>query len=128
MKLYFNPRYVLPTLVLLLVEILIGIFVEDRIIRPYGGDVLVVILIYTFLRIWISADAMVLAFGVLIFSFIVELTQALGLVYWLGLGDYQLAVIIMGNSFAWLDLFAYFIGYLIIIIWEIKRVKLYFKY
>ncbi len=47
-----NPRirYLTMFLFLLLTELFIGIFVHDRFIRPYAGDVLVVILIYTFLR------------------------------------------------------------------------------
>ena len=44
-------RYVL--FVILVVEIIIGIYVRDNFVRPYMGDALVVVLIYCFIRIFI---------------------------------------------------------------------------
>ena len=41
----------IATIILLVVEVLIALFVHDSIIRPYLGDVLVVVVIYTFARI-----------------------------------------------------------------------------
>ena len=46
-------RFLLLTALLFLTELFIGAFVHDRLIRPYVGDMLVVVLIYTFLRIFI---------------------------------------------------------------------------
>ena len=40
--------YGIATIILLVVEVLIALFVHDSIIRPYLGDVLVVVVIYTF--------------------------------------------------------------------------------
>ena len=42
----FRPIYFYWTIVLFFVEVLIALFVHDGIIRPFLGDVLVVILIY----------------------------------------------------------------------------------
>ena len=45
--------YGVATLVIFLVEFLIARYVHDSFIRPYVGDVLVVILLYTFVRIFV---------------------------------------------------------------------------
>jgi len=42
----FNKKFFLLTVFLFIVELYIGFFVQDDFIRPYGGDFLVVILIY----------------------------------------------------------------------------------
>ena len=46
--------YGIATFILLIIEVLIALFVHDAFIRPYIGDVLVVIVIYTFVRIFIQ--------------------------------------------------------------------------
>ena len=45
MRFYFNNQYLFLTLVFLAIEIGIALFVNDDLIRPFAGDVLVVILI-----------------------------------------------------------------------------------
>ncbi len=45
-----NKRYLAIFLILLIIEVFIALFVHDNFIRPYIGDVLVVIVIYTFIR------------------------------------------------------------------------------
>ena len=44
--------YPIAMVIIFLVEVCIALFVRDRFIRPYVGDMLVVVLIYTFLRIF----------------------------------------------------------------------------
>ena len=39
--------YAIATVVLLLIEVLIAVYVHDAFVRPYIGDVLVVVVIYT---------------------------------------------------------------------------------
>ena len=46
-----RAAYLTAFLALLCIEILIGAFVHDAFVRPYVGDVLVVILIYCLIRI-----------------------------------------------------------------------------
>ena len=50
-------------------------FVHDRFIRPYAGDVLVVILIYTFLRALFPHGVKNLVWYVLLFAVSVEILQ-----------------------------------------------------
>ena len=45
--------YAIATVILLLTEVLIALYVHDAFVRPYIGDVLVVIVIYTFIRIFV---------------------------------------------------------------------------
>ena len=39
--------YAIATVILLLIEVLIAVYVHDAFVRPYIGDVLVVVVIYT---------------------------------------------------------------------------------
>ena len=41
-------------LVLMAVETLIALYVHDRVVRPYVGDMLVVLVVYCFVRISVS--------------------------------------------------------------------------
>ena len=45
--------YGAAAVVLLAAEILIALFVRDAFVRPYGGDILVTVLICCFLRIFL---------------------------------------------------------------------------
>ena len=95
--------------VLLAAEFAIGLFVHDRFIRPYFGDVLIVILLYMLVRFFLPRKAMPLAAGIFLFAVVVELTQILPLVDVLGIRNRYLRVL-MGNSFAWGDIVAYLAG------------------
>ncbi|MEO8150795.1 MAG: DUF2809 domain-containing protein [Bacteroidia bacterium] len=88
---------------------------HDRIIRPYVGDLLVVIFIYCFLKSFLNVAVMPLAISVLLFSFFVEITQYFGLIYYLNLENNKLALAILGKSFKWLDIIAYTVGILVVL-------------
>ncbi len=45
-----NKKYIISFLILFIIEALIALFVHDNFIRPYIGDILVIILMYTFIR------------------------------------------------------------------------------
>src|SRR3954467_13055417 len=83
----FRKRYFILALFLLLIEVLIALFLHDGIIRPYIGDFLVVILIYCFIRSFISARVLPTAIGVLIFAYAIESLQYLDLIGRLGLRE-----------------------------------------
>jgi len=109
-RFYFNSKYLIASIVLLAIEILIAIYVNDRFIRPYVGDFLVVILLYTMIRTIWNGRVKAVAYSVLVFSFLLEFLQYFKLVDMLGLGHIKLARILIGTSFAWEDLVAYFLG------------------
>ncbi|MCW5910752.1 MAG: DUF2809 domain-containing protein [Cyclobacteriaceae bacterium] len=50
----FNRNYLVWSLAIFIAEVLIALFVHDSFIRPYVGDVLVVILIYCFVKSFID--------------------------------------------------------------------------
>lgn len=91
---------------------------DDAIIRPYGGDFLVVILIYCFVRTFFDTPVLRTAIGVLLFSYFIEITQYFHLVNLLGLQDCKIARIVMGTYFSFVDMLAYTLGILLVLIIE----------
>jgi hypothetical protein len=115
----FNLKYLILTIILFLTEVVIALFIKDTIIRPFIGDVLVVVLIYCFLRIFLQIDYRKLAFGVLLFAFTIEILQYFDYVKLLGLENNRVLSTAMGRTFERLDFAAYFVGFLLILIAEI---------
>ena len=111
----FNLRYFLLAIGLFIIEVLIALYMHDRIIRPYIGDLLVVILIYCFVKAFVNTRVFKTAVAVLVFSYAVEVTQYFKLVEVIGLGKSRLARIILGSSFEWVDMLAYTAGILIVL-------------
>ena len=105
-----NTRYFFLTLFLLSIEVLIALFINDTFVRPFLGDVLVVMLIFSAIRIFYSGKKRNLAIFVLLFSFFVEFSQYFRLIEIFGWEDIRFAQIILGSTFDVLDLFAYVIG------------------
>lgn len=114
----FNRHYFSAFCILFLLEVMIALYINDDFIRPYFGDYLVVILIYCFLKSFSSFSKYNVAFFVLLFAFTVELLQYLDCITFLGLQDYKIARIVLGTSFSWHDMIAYFFGYLSIVLIE----------
>lgn len=119
----FNRNYFILTILLFLTEIAIAMYVHDDFIRPYFGDFLVVILLYCFVKSFVKVSVLVAASLVLVFSFGIEIAQYFNAVEKLGLQHYKIATVILGNSFAWMDLLAYVLGILTVISIE----KIYFR-
>jgi Protein of unknown function (DUF2809) len=119
----FSKGYFILAVLLFVIEVLIALFVRDRFIRPYGGDVLVVMLVYCAVRSFFVLRPLPLAIGVLIFSFTVEFLQYLNIVDILGLRNSEVASTVIGTLFEWGDLLAYVVGIVIILIFEYYRQK-----
>lgn len=114
MKFKFDAKYFFSFLILLITEIFIAFYVNDQIIRPYIGDLLVVILLYCFIKSFVATDVLQTAIAVLLFAFAVEASQYIGLVQKLGLQDSKTASTILGSSFDWKDILAYTVGILLV--------------
>lgn len=95
---------------LLLMEVLIGLYVDDSFIRPYGGDILVVILLGCLVRSLFPEGRLWLSCGLFALALAVEISQYFGLVYRLGLGESPFFLILMGTDFAWGDVWSYSVG------------------
>jgi hypothetical protein len=118
MKLAFNVKYLLLAFLLFAVEICIALFVKDSIIRPFVGDVLAVILIYCFFRIFLKAAYWKTALGVFAFACFIEILQYFDYVALLGLENNRVLSVVLGRTFEWLDFAAYLAGFLLIILIE----------
>lgn len=107
-------KYGVAFFLLLCIEVGIALYVHDDFIRPYIGDVLVVVVVYCFVRIWIPEKCRLLPFYVFLFAAGVEGLQYLELVSRLGLEDNAFLRILLGSVFDWMDIFCYGIGCLIL--------------
>jgi Protein of unknown function (DUF2809) len=105
-----NKKYLLLAILLFLVEVFIALYVRDRFIRPYGGDFLVVIMLYFGVRAFSKAKPWKVAIGVLLFAILIEIGQYLHLVDRLGLSSNTLAKTVIGYGFEWWDILAYTLG------------------
>lgn len=94
---------------LLLIEILIALFVNDNFIRPYVGDILVTVLICSFLRIFFPKGIPALPAYVFLFATAIELGQYFDLVALLGI-ESQFLSVLLGKTFSVIDILCYGIG------------------
>lgn len=105
----------------LVTEVLIALFVHDNFVRPYIGDVLVVIVLYAFLRIFIPEKGKLLPLWICIFAVCVELAQAAHIVELLGLGDVPFFRVLIGSVFDIKDIICYVIGCALLGVHEIIK-------
>lgn len=92
------------------VELIIAIFINDSFIRPFIGDVLVIVLIYLFIQIFFVCKKLKLVIAVLLFSYLIEIGQYYDLVSILQLQNITIARIVIGSTFDVMDFFAYSVG------------------
>ena len=115
-----NTKYLLITFALFTIEVIIALFIKDSFIRPFLGDVLVVMLIFSFVRTFYNGDSKKLAFGVLLFSFLIETLQYFDFIGMLKLNDNTIARTVLGTTFSKLDLLAYVFGVFVIYVLDKK--------
>lgn len=123
MRFRFNKQYFLLAIGLFITEAIIAAFVTDSIIRPYGGDFLVVIFVYSTVKSIINMPWFPASLAVLTFAFFIELLQYLHFIRWIGLEESPLARAILGSSFAWTDIAMYILGTVTIMLVEKNRNK-----
>ncbi|CAN1490633.1 Protein of unknown function DUF2809 [Spirosomataceae bacterium] len=112
-----NSRYILLTLLLLAIEIAIAVFVHDQFIRPFFGDFLAVIFVYCGLRIF-RQNILKTALISLFIAYFIEILQYFKFIEITGLIKYKVLAILIGNSFSWLDMLAYTLGFVFILLIE----------
>ena len=122
----FNAAYFRLASLIFTIETLIALYVHDTIIRPYIGDVLVVILIYCFIKAFLDVKVIPTAVFVLLFAFTIEFLQYLNIVEKLGFQNSKIARIVIGTSFSWADILSYVVGIFFVISVEyfLRKVKL----
>jgi len=114
--------YFIGFISILIIEILIALFIHDKIIRPYIGDILVIICIFLLFKTIFDNKVKHLAIYILIFAVIVELMQYFNIVQYL-VKDNRFLKIVFGTTFDIRDIICYMIGYVIILIFENKIFK-----
>ena len=107
---FFKRRlpYLIATVLLLVVEIFIGVFVHDNFVRPYIGDVLVTVLLCTFGQM-IFLKCRFIPIVVFLFSVVVELCQLIELDRILGIEGSVLGIVV-GSTFDVADIVCYAVG------------------
>jgi hypothetical protein len=112
---FLNPKALGWVVVLFAVEVLIALFLRDRLVRPYGGDFLAVILVYAGLRVvCLRSSSRVLAAWSFTIGAMVELIQAIGVPSQLGLARHPILSVVVGSFFDWSDLLAYALGVIVV--------------
>ena len=111
--------YAVATLGIFLVELFIALFVRDRFIRPYVGDMLVVVLVYTCVRVLFPEKPRLLPLYVFLFAAGVETLQGIRIVELLGLQDNRFFSVLIGTTFDWKDIVCYGVGCVLLGVWEV---------
>ena len=110
--------YAVASLFLLLIEVIIALYVHDDFIRPYVGDMLVVIVIYTFIRIIVPEKCKLIPLLIFLFAVGVELLQLANIVEILGVEDNKFLKILIGSVFDIKDIVCYAVGCVILCMYE----------
>lgn len=105
-----RAAYGTVTLLLLVIEVLIALFVRDDFIRPYVGDMLVVVVLYMFVRIWIPEKCPLLPLYVFLFATGVEILQYFQIVKVLGWEENTFLRVLLGSVFDGKDILCYAAG------------------
>lgn len=112
--------YLLATIAIFGIELFIALYVHDRFIRPYVGDVLVVVLLYTFVRIFLPEGLRLLPLYIFLFAAGVELLQYFRIVELLGLSDNRILSVVVGSVFDIKDILCYGVGCMLLWVYERK--------
>lgn len=113
--------------VLLLTEVTIALFVRDRFVRPYVGDVLVTLLMCCFCGVCIPRKATAITVGVFLFAAAVELGQYFDIVKQMGLENNKLVSTLLGRTFSLADIICYAVGCLLFFLINIVICKVLVK-
>jgi len=117
----FRPYYALATLIVFAVELFIALYMHDRVIRPYVGDSLAVVLVYLGLRTVTPLSVRTAVVAALAIAFAIEFGQYFHLVDRLGLGHNRIARMVLGTVFDVGDLGCYVAG--AAVVWAVEAAR-----
>ena len=101
--------YIISFILLFAAEPYIGAFVRDDFIRPYGGDILVTVLLCCLAKIFFPGESRKLPAIIFAFSAAAEFLQLMKLPEKLGFSG-TAAATVLGTTFDWKDLVCYLLG------------------
>ncbi len=102
--------YILIFILLFAIETLIAVFVHDDFVRPYIGDVLVVMLVCAFLRVFIPEKIRFMSVFATLFAVLIEALQYFDFVKLMGLENNPVISVALGRTFDLKDIICYIIG------------------
>ena len=111
-------KYLMLALALLTLEGIIALYVHDRLIRPYLGDVLAVWAVYCLVRTVWPEGIRLLPLYVFLFAAVVEGSQYFHLAAVLGADRMPFLGVLLGGTFDWADLVCYGVGCLLLWMWQ----------
>lgn len=124
MKLRFSLKNLMIALIIFIVEVLIAtVFKDILFVRAYLGDVFVVMLMYYFVKAFVIINPTKLIIGLVVFSFIIEFLQYFHFGELLGFKDNKLVMIVLGNSFSWIDILCYLVGGIVLYLIEVVAIN-----
>ncbi|WP_185430802.1 ribosomal maturation YjgA family protein [Aeromonas jandaei] len=112
-------KYIVSFTVNLIVVLLIGFYGASWFWRVFLSDVIIVVLLFSFLKMLTPASTLKVSLSVLAFSYLVEISQYFNLVEFLGVNNKAIRIFI-GTHFDWLDLIAYIVCFFICLFVGIK--------
>ena len=107
-----------------LIEVYIALFVVDNFIRPYVGDILVVFVIYFFIKTWFPQRITWFIPMIFAFAILVECLQYINILQIVGLDHISFLRILVGTTFSWADIICYGLGCVLLWIYEYVYEKL----
>lgn len=111
-------KYCAAFFVFLAIEVFIALFVHDSFVRPYVGDVLVVVVLYCAVRSVIPRRYKLLPLYIFIFSVIVEILQYFDIVRMLGFENNTFMRVLIGSTFDVKDILCYGVGCIFLAVFE----------
>ena len=113
-----RAAYFVAFILILAIEVYIALFVHDAFVRPYVGDALVVVVIYFFVRIFVTESCRLLPLYIFVFAVGVEVLQYFRIVERMGLECNIFLRTLIGTSFDWMDILCYGVGCMLLALWE----------
>ena len=111
--------YAAAFVLLFVTEVIIALFVHDRFVRPYLGDVLAVVTVYCGARIVFVSKPPFLSVWVTALAIVVEILQLTDLSERVG----SVFAVILGATFDFADLLCYAVGGILAAIWDYWRYR-----
>jgi len=97
-------------------------------IRGFIGDVIVIILLYAFIKSFVDVNTKKISIFLFFLSWFIEISQYFKFIEFLGLSNYKIARVVLGTTFDSKDLIAYTIGVIVIYLFDSKLITKIKKY
>lgn len=108
--------YLLIFITLMIIEVLIAVYVHDSFIRPYVGDILVMGVLYTLIRVIFPERIPYLPYLLFAFATIIEILQYFDFSSVFDFMNSRIIKIVLGSTFDFKDILCYAIGTILIVI------------